>query len=243
MAVTYGSTPAQSIYPKTIPGLQLWLDANDKNTIFDSNTGGSLVTTNGGLVGRWEDKSGNGRHALQSSSGVRPTLELNIQNNLNCMRFDGTNYFSSINTSSTTSAFIICVFKIDNDPPTSTSFTGHPFGTISNANSHSPWVDGIIYDATFTSGRKTTSNPSRSLTLFTMYSVQSQSNSWISKINSIEFFNTTSNTFQNTSIFQNSSGAYKLKGYIGEIISYSPIPSIADIEKIQMYLNAKWRVY
>jgi len=242
MAVIYGSTPQQSIFPKTISGLQLWLDANDKNTIFDNNTGGSLITTNGGLIGRWEDKSGNGRHALQSSSIIRPTLNLNIQNNLNCVRFDGTKYFSSINTSSATSAFIICVFKIDDDPPTSTTFAGHPFGTVSDASSHAPWVDGIIYETTFTSSRKTTSNPSASLTLFTMYSVQSQSNSFISKINTAEFFNTASNTFQNTSIFQNSS-TWLLKGHIGEIISYSPIPSIADIEKIQMYLNAKWRVY
>jgi hypothetical protein len=242
MAVIYGPTPQQSIFPKTISGLQLWLDANDKNTIFDNNIGGSLITTDGGLIGRWEDRSGNGRHALQSSSIIRPTLNLNIQNNLNCIRFDGTKYFSSIDTSSATSAFIICVFKIDDDPPTSSTFAGHPLGTSSDSNSHAPWVDGVIYDPTFTNTRKTTLNPTRSLTLFTMYSVESQANSWISKINSTEFFNTASNTFQNTSLFPNNV-FFSLKGHIGEILCYSPIPSMFNIVSIQNYLNNKWRVY
>lgn len=241
MATTYGPTPDKSIFPRTVPGLQLWLDANDNTTLFNSNVGGSRVTSSGGAIGRWEDKSGNNRHALQSNAAVRPTLSVGTQNNFNCIRFDST-YFSSIDTSSTTSAFVICVFKIDSDPPTSTSFTGHPLGTVSSAGAHSPWVDGIIYDPTFTNTRKTTFNPTTSLTLFTMYSVESQVNSWISKINSKEFFNTTSNTFANTYIFQESS-VWLLKGHIGEIISYSPIPSTDNIENIQNYLNYKWRIF
>lgn len=240
MAVVYGATPVKSMFPKTIPGLKIWLDANDGSTLFDSNVGGSLVTSNGASIGRWEDKSGNAKNALQSSAGLRPALSLNLQNNLNLIRFDGTKYFSAIDTSSTTSAFIICVFKIDNDPPSLSDRAGHPLGTNANANSHLPWEDGTIYDATFTSSRKTTNNPANSLTSFTMYSVESQVNSWISKINSNLFYNTNTNTFQNINLFQS---FYVIQGYIGEIISYSPIPSVADIIKIQNYLNNKWKVY
>jgi hypothetical protein len=240
MAVTYGTSPAKSIFPKTISGLKIWLDANDGSTLFDSDVGGNIITSNEATIGRWEDKSGNGKHATQSSAGVRPTFATNIQNQLNCIRFDGTKYFNSIDTSSTTSAFVICVFKIDNDPPTSNNFAGHPLGTSADANSHLPWTDGVIYDGTFTSTRKTTNNPSRSLTFFTMYSVESQANSWISKINSTEFYNTNTNTFQNNSLFN---PFFLVKGYIGEIISYSPIPSASDIIKIQNYLNNKWKVY
>lgn len=244
MAVTYGTSPDKSIFPKTITGLKVWLDGNDTSTIFDNNTGGNIVTSDGGSIGRWEDKSGNGRHALQSTAGLRPTFARNIQNRLNCIRFDGSRWFSTLDTSSTTSAFAICVFKIDNDPPTSTSYTAHPLGTGGGdgANSHMPWTDGIIYDGTFTTIRKTTSNPSRSLTLFTMYSVSSQANSWISKINSVEFHNTTSNTFDNR-IFFAQGGFYNLQGHIGEILSYSPIPSLRDIARIENYLNNKWKIY
>jgi hypothetical protein len=242
MAVVYGATPAKSMFPKTIPGLKIWLDANDGSTLFDSSVGGNIITSNGAAIGRWEDKSGNNKHATQSSAGVRPTLSLNLQNNLNLIRFDSPKYFGQIDTSSATSAFIICVFKIDNDPPSATTYTGHPFAGETNANSHLPWIDGIIYDAAFTDSRKTTNNPANSLTSFTMYSVESQANSWISKINSNLFYTTNTNTFQNTSLFSNNL-AYLMQGYIGEIISYSPIPSVADIIKIQNYLNNKWKVY
>jgi hypothetical protein len=242
MAIVYGTTPDKSIFPKTIGGLSLWLDANDSSTLFNSNTGGDRVTTDGTAIGRWEDKSGNSRHALQSTAGVRPTLKLNGQNRLSLIRMDGTQYFSAINTSAATSAFAICIFKIDNDPPTANILAGHPLGTISSLNSHLPWTDGTIYDATFTNARKTTSNPSQNLTNLTMYSVESISSFWESKINSTSFYSTVSNVFQNTDIFQNSA-TYFLKGFIGEIIVYSPIPSLTNILKIQNYLNNKWKIY
>lgn len=50
----------------------LWADYQDTSTIYDSATGGSLVS-DGGLVGRVEDKSGNGNHLTQPTSASRPT--------------------------------------------------------------------------------------------------------------------------------------------------------------------------
>ena len=57
--------------PASVTGLQLWLDASSADTLYDATTGGSLVAADGG-VARWEDKSGNGRHATQATSGNRP---------------------------------------------------------------------------------------------------------------------------------------------------------------------------
>lgn len=48
--------------PTDIPGLVLWLDANDASTI---SLSGSDVTT-------WNDKSGNGNHVSQSSASLKP---------------------------------------------------------------------------------------------------------------------------------------------------------------------------
>jgi hypothetical protein len=62
--------------PATISGLQLWLDAADSSTLFDATAGGSLVTTDGSAVARWADKSGNNRHATQSTSNARPSLSV-----------------------------------------------------------------------------------------------------------------------------------------------------------------------
>lgn len=78
--------------PTSISGLQLWLDAADSATLFDSTSGGSLVATDGG-VARWEDKSGNGRHATQGTSENRPARKAAIQSGLDVLRFDGSNDF------------------------------------------------------------------------------------------------------------------------------------------------------
>jgi hypothetical protein len=74
--------------PSTITGLQLWLDASDAETLFDATSGGSLVAADG-TVKRWEDKSGNNRHATEATNG--PQRKLAVRGGLDALRFDGTN--------------------------------------------------------------------------------------------------------------------------------------------------------
>lgn len=62
--------PSSAWTPANI-ATHLWLNAGDTSTIYDASSGGSL-TADGGSVGRIEDKSGNARHATQSTSGLRP---------------------------------------------------------------------------------------------------------------------------------------------------------------------------
>lgn len=76
--------------PRAISGLAVWLDAADSATLFDATTGGSLVTANSG-VGRWADKSGNGRNATQGTANNRPLRRVASQNGLDGVEFDGTN--------------------------------------------------------------------------------------------------------------------------------------------------------
>jgi len=87
-----GTWPRAFVNPTSLTGLQLWLDASDASTLYDATSGGSLVAADGG-VARWEDKSGNGRHATQGTSGSRPTRKTAIQNSLDVLRFDGSNDF------------------------------------------------------------------------------------------------------------------------------------------------------
>ena len=84
MAVIYG--------PNTFTPLSLspalWLDASDYSTIYDSVTGGNFVA-GGGTIARWEDKSGNNKHAIQVNMGSRPTRQIGVQNGKDVIRFDG----------------------------------------------------------------------------------------------------------------------------------------------------------
>jgi hypothetical protein len=83
-----GSAAVTPVLPvvETISGLQLWLDASDSSTLFDATTGGSLVAADG-AVARWQDKSGNARHATQATSGFRPTRKLAQSNGLASLLF------------------------------------------------------------------------------------------------------------------------------------------------------------
>ena len=66
----------------------MWLDASDTNTLYDATTGGALVAANG-AVARWQDKSGNVRHATQATAGARPLRKDAILNGKSVLRFDG----------------------------------------------------------------------------------------------------------------------------------------------------------
>jgi hypothetical protein len=105
-----GTWPRAGAVVEAIAGLQLWLDASDASTLFDATTGGSLVAADGG-VGRWEDKSGNNRHATQSQSANRPTRKTAVQSGKDIMRFDGSNDFLEGNVTpgdgNTRSVFVV----------------------------------------------------------------------------------------------------------------------------------------
>ncbi len=50
MGVLIGSTANSLFLPIKISFLQLWFDANDEKTLFNSVTGGSLVTTDAASI-------------------------------------------------------------------------------------------------------------------------------------------------------------------------------------------------
>lgn len=57
----------------------LWLDASDL----------SSVTTVGGNVSQWNDKSGNGNHVSQGTAGNRPAYQTSVVNGRNAIQFGG----------------------------------------------------------------------------------------------------------------------------------------------------------
>lgn len=63
IAITYFVRNVEGFSPKSLPGLVLWLDADDA---------GAVAHTNGAVSG-WLDKSGYGNNALQANAGYMPT--------------------------------------------------------------------------------------------------------------------------------------------------------------------------
>ena len=104
--------------PSALTGLQLWLDASDGSSLYDATSGGVVVAADA-AVSRWEDKSGNSRHATQATTGNRPLRKTAIQGGKDVLRFDGTNDRLSIGSSTSTfnflhlsNATVFVVFKV-----------------------------------------------------------------------------------------------------------------------------------
>jgi predicted heme/steroid binding protein len=87
------------------------MDASDSSTLYDATTGGSLVAADGG-VGRWQDKSGNGRHFTQSTAGSRPQRKISQINGLDALLFDGSNDTLSRSPESWAYAYPLTVFVV-----------------------------------------------------------------------------------------------------------------------------------
>jgi len=100
-----GTWPSAPEAPLTIAGLQLWLDASDASTLYDSTSGGQLVSGDG-AVARWQDKSGNARHATQDFAGERPVRKTSIQNGRGVLRFDGNAHRMRIANSTSTFTYL-----------------------------------------------------------------------------------------------------------------------------------------
>ena len=132
-----------------ISGLQLWLDAADPSTLFDATSGGSLVAADGG-VARWEDKSGNSRHATQSTGANRPVRKTAQKNNLDTILFDGSNDSLSISGSNSSLKFlhstqntIFCVVRCGTSA--NPNYRGAILDTTANGSSFGPGIT-LTYD-------------------------------------------------------------------------------------------------
>lgn len=93
--------------PRTIAGLQIWLDSQDSSTVLNS-VSPDTPATSGQTVRRWLDKSGLGRHADQATGANQPTLgDSGIQ-------FNGTNSYMELTTAANVSRNIryIAMFAV-----------------------------------------------------------------------------------------------------------------------------------
>jgi hypothetical protein len=105
LGLRLGAGTVAAFKPTNISGLDLWLDAADGDTLFDATSGGNKVTTNGGAVKRWEDKSGGGRHASSANhTDVFPTLTTAGKNGKNVINFADSKYLTSTFTGVTYTA-------------------------------------------------------------------------------------------------------------------------------------------
>jgi len=134
----YGSLP--------VSGAALWLAGNDSSTLY-TDAGSTVVSQSGDLIYQWNDKSGNSRHAIQATSGSRPTwvTPANARNNYGAVAFSGNKRMNSSSSAFSFGASNFTVeywFKVNVFPPTS----GATFSqVVGDATSSSNMAFGVVW--------------------------------------------------------------------------------------------------
>ena len=117
--------------PREIQSCYLALDASIASSLYDATSGGSLVAADG-AVARWEDQSGNARHATQSTSAYRPLRKSTIMN-IGALQFDGVDDQVTFTGSGSDPNTLIAVCKWDDPGQTGTRGI-IAFGDVNQAN-------------------------------------------------------------------------------------------------------------
>jgi hypothetical protein len=225
--------------PANLSGLDLWLDATVG--LFDATSGGSAVTTDGSSVARWEDQSGNNRHATQGTGNEQPLLKTSILNGLNVIRFDGSNdglSISSLSLGSSPAYTLFCVLYQNG-----TLFRVWLEGGSLNPYFSSPsnGTDGIQHHDGANSYIVTNNATRNAWNVFT-YAQNSSNRKWYRNANTETAGSNSTRAATFTWIGRAANGFHWV-GDIGELLIYSQYLSDADREAVRDYLNAKWAVY
>ena len=252
--------------PDLISGLQLWLDAADASTLFDATVGGSLVTADGSAVARWADKSGNNRHATQSTANARPLLKTSIKNGKNVLRFDGANDIFSATESATLFRSAHTIFAV------ARTSTGGRNGTTQSAQSIINGLGGNFHAlgfygfptsiGTFGSIRDSSGNIYADSALsytqgnfVSLTKAVSYTNQWqvqlfgdgtagtVGQLGVGRTLNQSTNAYIGAN--RPATGQYDwfLSGDICEILFYNSALTTTQRQAVETYLNTKWALY
>jgi hypothetical protein len=194
-AATVDGPTFASVLPTDVPGLRFWYDAS---TGLFTDAGTTAAVTNGDLLYQVDDRSGLGNNALQTTSGSRPTLDTTGYNGSAAIRFQsGQNLVLPDVFNGATEGEIFWLIKI---PSTTTQKGFCRFQTeAGNFASHYTWSDGVIYDATLTTGRHTVGAlnglSGGTPTSWHVYSIVSKAGLWSAYLDGVQIYTTSSNTF------------------------------------------------
>jgi hypothetical protein len=202
-----------------------WYDASDAATL----------TSSGGLVSQWNDKSGGGRH-LTATTTARPTTAVGLIGGRNALRFDGVANVMTATMSQTQPITVFVVARCSSGAGT--------FGVaVSGTNSL-----GCAF--VYRHGGSNTWNAYAGTTAITAGAADLNAHYWRTEINGASsqiwrdgVAGTGPANLGSSNIGGNlyvGSGGWAWTGDIGEVIVYSGILSAGDITSAETYLRDKW---
>lgn len=235
-------------------GLELWLDAGDADTLHSNVECTSPTPTLGsGKVACWKDKSGNDRHATQSTSGRQPTYK----------SLSGKSAIDFIATSAATADYLSAdVLATDNIPD-----NPHTIIIVMQARNEGPEADRYFLAFNSASGNSSMLNINSIGELNHFDNVGESLLISTSQINNHNIFITThsastlspylngvahstvvdtlvtdANRFSIGQEYDGASTSNYYGGYIQEIIVYNRVITLCERKQIEDYLGLKWGI-
>lgn len=218
--------------PTTISGCVLWLDASDTATI----------TSSGGAVSQWDDKSGGTRHVVQTTAGKKPTTGTVTQNGRNVLDFASGRILRKTGTSICAAAFT--VFVVCQKTGSNNTFESFPLQLTASSNAtpfdwynancipSKGWAAGDVRNFTAHGLRCLTMSDSTNTGFFYIDGTQSTTNTGLDQA--------WSTTSQAITVGGRDDEVTKFTGNIAEIIVYDVVLSTGDRQTVEVALKAKW---
>lgn len=236
--------PEISWTPVSLSDLALWLDADDASTI----------TLNGSTVSQWNDKSGNGRHATQTTPANQPTRLSNEQNGRVMLDWDGSDdrmdvsggavkLHTALSGDNTYSIAMVIKADVVSNQPVILHEPTSPWQFLLEINNPTGiyWGDTNSNYRIYTTG--TFASTSRA-TFFTLVKTGSGSGDAYAEGTLISSFTgSLSNTptmTQNMILGWYSNASFRFNGKFGEVIISSSNWDTATRQKVEGYLAHKW---
>jgi len=241
--------------PRSISGLALWLDASDSSTLFQNSDGTVPATASSDPVGYWGDKSGNARHATQSTAGSRPTVSTAAINSRSALLLDGSNDLLNLGNlasafPSAATLFVACAPQVGGGATTSWS----TFST--GGNSWDQYPTSVTYSSVFRAARVNgvptilpyNGAAYQGSSIIIRY--RSSSSGWgqfvnggVSHIAAANYSGAVNNSAIGYTIGADTSGGITngpFKGRICEVLAYNESLSDSQCQRIERWLSKKW---
>lgn len=237
--------------PRDVPGLVIWLDANDPSTL----------TLSGQAVSEWRDKSGGNYHFTQTTGNNQP-LYTGTLNGKPVVTFDGSNDslsragINNLNVSGPDGASVFVVFRAASDTIYSVFVNG---GSRSSEEHRDRFSDGNCYTGLLRERRIlgviNNKLPSNGAVLFS--AIATGNANYELRVGGASALLDTTNAFLIDPLGQT---AYRnrlnrtyaigvnpplgdfLNGAVAEIIQYTRALAGQELSSVESYLKAKWGV-
>jgi len=233
--LTPAGPPPVGFVPTDIAGGSLWLDASDA----------ASITHSGGSVSQWSDKFASANHLTQATAGRQPTTNVNTQNSLNTMYFDGTEFLEKAVFVPTASLSVFMVAKVlatsstidalismdaaSNDWQVDSSVSGQ-FKYRMNSNIVTPTTASV---ADYLGVASTTSFHFNNVDNTLKLNIES----------TLEYsavYSPPMNLTQVLRLCANRPGTLYVRADISEVIMYNAVLTPAEIASVETYLSTKW---